>query len=351
MFKKYVFLLLFILPLNVFADNKYQITNHLIDAEIEIAGALRVKELIIVKGNTNMISRTLNYQSFADEKKDNILNNGSIYNAQSIESVKVSAFEVKNTIDFSTFSENIESYFAEFNFEDIKPKTYSVVKKSGSNTYNIFYDVKNEEVAFYLEYIVSNVIVVHNDINELNYTFKNLNLGAESTLLRLIIPYQTKSELYNFWVHGPSNGLVQELESPSKDKAGFIANFNNLNENVNIRVTLPLEQVSINIYLKHSKIDALSTIKSIEQKKIDNQNISNNFAVVLKWMLIVFGVIYIFASLILFKYQSKAINIIYILLGSIITIFNYYFKFNILFLYFILLAPTIILFISKKLKK
>lgn len=351
MFQKLICLIIMCFPLSVFAENNYEVTSHLIDAEIEIAGALRVKELIIIKGNTNKISRTLNYQSFLKDNKDNIFDNSSIYNGQSIESIKISAFEVKDTIDFSTFSDNITFYFKELDLKDIKSESYSVLKYDGMNKYNIFYDVKDKEVAIYLEYIVSNVVVVHNDITELNYTFKNLDLGAKNTLLRVIIPYQTQSELYKFWVHGPSNGVVQELVSSTKYKAGFMSEFKNLKENVNVRITLPLEQVSIGVYLNHSKLDAFSKVVEIEQKKIDDQKMTEKLYVILKWVIIGTGILYVLGSPGIYLYYSKYLAVIYVMLGLVLTIFNFIFKYHLIYLYFILLCPLIALYIRKRYQK
>ena len=58
--KKFFLLLLLFFPITVKAEVK--VTTHLIDSEIEIAGGLRVKELIIFDGNISDFSRTINYK-------------------------------------------------------------------------------------------------------------------------------------------------------------------------------------------------------------------------------------------------------------------------------------------------
>lgn len=50
-------------PFIVNADG-YKVINHYIDSEIEIGGALNVKELVIIEGTTDFLSRKLNYYSF-----------------------------------------------------------------------------------------------------------------------------------------------------------------------------------------------------------------------------------------------------------------------------------------------
>ena len=45
-----IFLIMLLFPLFVFADN-LEVSTHIVDTEVEIAGAIKVKELILVKGN------------------------------------------------------------------------------------------------------------------------------------------------------------------------------------------------------------------------------------------------------------------------------------------------------------
>ena len=52
-------------PMSVFAEN-YKVIDHVIDSEVEIAGALSVKELITIEGDTDSFFRKLNYYSFGD---------------------------------------------------------------------------------------------------------------------------------------------------------------------------------------------------------------------------------------------------------------------------------------------
>ena len=47
--KVLIFIVMLLMPLSVNA-NDYKVTNHIIDTEVEIAGAIKVKELIVVEG-------------------------------------------------------------------------------------------------------------------------------------------------------------------------------------------------------------------------------------------------------------------------------------------------------------
>ncbi|MDD4706037.1 MAG: DUF2207 domain-containing protein [Bacilli bacterium] len=347
--KKILLFLLLLIPTVVNADVK--VLTHLIDAEIEIAGALKVKETIIIEGDTKVFSRNLNYKMIDEvwNKQDLNFKSSPIYNGYSLENIKVSAFKTNGEIDFN---HEVKSFFNELDPTKKSTNFYTKVNNKLGTNVNINYDTsKNEKTAYYIEYLITNVIVAHNDINELNFTFNNLNYNAANTLIRVIIPYPTDSDLFNVWLHGPSNGELNYLINENKEKVGIISSFPKINSNVNVRLTLPKEQVGIDIYLNKTKTDALNKIKQVENSRLDRQNFNNKSLKVIKYVVIILSIIYVISSPSLYKYYSKSLSIVYLLLGAIITGFNFIFKFNIIYVYLILFAPLIIILIRKLHKK
>ena len=67
--KVLIFIVMLLIPLSVYA-NDYKVTNHIIDTEVEIAGAIKVKELIVVEGKIDYLNRKLNYYSFGTKAWD-----------------------------------------------------------------------------------------------------------------------------------------------------------------------------------------------------------------------------------------------------------------------------------------
>ncbi|MDD4187655.1 MAG: DUF2207 domain-containing protein [Bacilli bacterium] len=343
--KRVLLLILLLIPINAKADAN--ITNHLIDAEIEIAGGLRVKELAIFDGNMEDFSRTINYKMIDEawEQKDINFKESPMYNGYSIENIKIATLPAPSKLTFDIFKEDNLNYLS---LLDPKSKTksfYTNIKSSLGSTINIHNESKEKKTAYYIEYVISNVIVVHNDVLELNYTFKNLDIGASNSIIRLILPYSTNSDLYNFWVHGPKSGALQEVNTSSGDKIGVITEFSNLKNEVNFRMTLPKEQVGIDVYLNKTNTDALDKIIKIENTKLNN---NNQILKIIKYALIVVSIIYVIGSFILIKYHDKSILLLYILLGIILTLFNFIFKYHIIYIYLILLIPLIINLINKK---
>ena len=53
--KVLIFIVMLLMPLSVYA-NDYKVTNHIIDTEVEIAGAIKVKELIVVEGKIDYLN-------------------------------------------------------------------------------------------------------------------------------------------------------------------------------------------------------------------------------------------------------------------------------------------------------
>lgn len=343
--KKLLLFLILLIPINVKAEVK--VLTHLIDAEIEIAGALKVKELIIIEGNTKEFSRNINYKMIDEvwDQKDINFKSSPMYNGYSLENFKVSAFKREDEIDFNY---QVDKFFNELDPNKKTKNFYTKVNNNLGTIININYDTsKNDNTVYYIEYLVTNIIVVHNDVNELNYTFKNLNYNANNTLIRVIIPYPTDSDLFNVWLHGPSNGELSFLANDNNEKVGIISSFPNINSSVNVRLTLPKEHVGINLYLNKTKTDALEKIEKLENAKLNKENFETKSLIILKYMIIILSIIYVIASFLLFKNSFKSLNILYIFLGILLSLINFIFKYNIIYIYFIILFPITVLIIKK----
>lgn len=348
--KKFFLLLLLFFPITVKAEVK--VTTHLIDSEIEIAGGLRVKELIIFDGNISDFSRTINYKMIDEiwDKKTINLKSSAMYNGYSLENIQVALLEAPKEISFENIPKDLE-YINELDPQKKNKDFYTNIKNNLGSTVNIHYEGKEEKTALVLEYLVSNVIVSHEDINELNYTFKNLDLGANHTFIRVIIPYATDSDEFHYWVHGPSNGKLQELVSSSQNKIGVVTEFSNLKSDINVRMTIPKDQIAIDIYLNKSKVKALNDILKIEDTRLKKQSNNTTMLIIIKYILIALSSLYVLGSFVLIKYHDKSIFILYLILGIILSSFNIVFKYHIIYLYFLIIVPLTIKLITKKRSK
>lgn len=336
-----------VLPIMVNAEN-YKVIDHYIDSEIEIGGALNVKELVIIEGTTDFLSRKLNYYSFGDKAWDNKtvdLNNGTIYNGQSISVIKVSAFDVSDKDEFSinSLDTKITKEFKELNLDEPQDNSYTYQdNEDGTGNLKIFYPVKNKKVAFYFQYAVTNVVVKHNDIKELNYTFKNLKYNAKNTYLRVVLPYPTKDELYHMWMHGNQSGVLQELTYENGNKAGAYVYFPTIKEEVNVRITLPQEHVGVDVFLHKSNVDALDEIIKIEKNRSLETNKSKKMKNITKYVLWILSGAYVLCTVLLYFFFDKLIYIFYSIFGLLLILVNLLFHFNYWYIYLVILLPIIL---------
>lgn len=359
--KKILLIIMMLLfPIPIFADNSYEVTHHIINANVEIAGALHVEELIVVKGKTDHINRSLNYYSFGTTKwngTDKINYDGSeFYNAHSVSIVDIAVFDINESeIDINDLDKNKTSSLKEFNIKNPTNKGYSFKdNEDGTTQLNVLYPIDGE-MAIYIEYSVNNVVVKHNDVKELNYTFKNLNLNSKETIVRVITPYTIDKEdedLYNVWIHGNRNGQFQELENTNEEKLGIYGIFEETEE-FNIRMTLPQDYVGIDMYLTESKEDALDKIVAVENSRLNNTEKRYSILDNMIYFLIGITVIFIVAVFLIsyYKLLDKRIYTVLFIFALLICIFNYlFYQFKHFYLFIIILIPYLGKIISNKRK-
>ena len=348
--KKIILMLtLLVVPLVVHAENDYKVLTHYIDSEIEISGNLRVKELIITDGDLDYFTRTLNYKTFDGvwDKSSTDLNDNPIYNGSGIYNFKVSAYKYNDEdIDLNNLESGVKDYFKELDPKNVSDNTYMVTKKDGNASYNIYYKSSGKTV-IYIEYLVGDVIVTHNDVRELNYAFKNLTYNADDTYLRLIIPYPTDDEKYKVFLHGNSGGEYEDIEKDGV-KYGVFAHYPNVKNEISVRLTLPLEQIAIDVGSNHSNIDAYDDIIKIENDKIDASAKSVSINKYAKYVIAGISVVYVLLSILIYKQKNNILNLVYLVLAVLVSLFNYIFKTGMWYVYFILLVPLVIIVLSKR---
>ncbi len=335
---------------------EFEVVNHLIDAEVELAGGITVRELITTEGKTDMFHRKLNYYSFKDtawDGKEIDLDNGTIYNGSGITNIKVSAFPITEEIDLNDLDKDLKNYFSVFNIKNPSSNTYQATDNQ-DGTYDLYiYDgSKEENVAYYIEYSITNVVVKHNDIKELNYSFKNLNYNAKNTLIRVILPFATTdTDNFRIYFHGNQSGTYQEIKNDDGGIWGGAVSFSEMKNEANVRMIIPQESVSVDIFLNNSEIDAKEEIEKIENAKMNKTKNNNKIIDYVKWILIGISVIYLLIMYVILKLKVKVLDIVYLLFGLFIALFNFLFSFNLWYLYLVLILPIIFIVLRKLLFK
>ena len=310
-------LCLFCLPLFVSAAS-VEVTDFLVDAQILEDGDMIVREIIVADGSFNWFERDLLYTNDTLELTDSFANN-AIYNAGDIKDIIVKTKKVED-VSFDTFlDEDFEESIKVSYGTDGSEKKFTVNTLSGGYRVRIYDYTNQDKVAFYLEYRVEDVLVLHRDVAELYWTFvpDGFEDTLQNVLVRVSLPKTDTSNYFRFWAHGNLDGEIIDLDDKTVEaKISEVLP----GESVDIRLTFDTSIVDAKRVLKHSNVTALDGILEVETKRAEEANLlrdelisKRNRAIVLSFVLI--GSILGLGVFIYFKYGKSPKS-------------NYYSKYN-----------------------
>ena len=187
-------------------------------SEIEILdnGSIKVRELIKMNGDFNGMDRDIAYANYGNEAYNGdisaIEGNSKLYDGSGITDVKVGSISDDGDLTFDDFNRDI-NYFDEV--------SYASNGTSSKYTFKTFMDEVNLKLfnpsdldeIFYIEYTVTDVVVVHNDIAEL--AWNTLGDGYRENIgdyeVKVILPNSDSD--YRVWLHGPINGNIERTNT------------------------------------------------------------------------------------------------------------------------------------------
>lgn len=277
--KLYLFLILLIFPFIAHAEVDYDITDYYITSDIEVAGGLKIKELIVLDGTFNGYERNIVYRndSLEEWEAGNVnFEKSSIYNAVGIDNLKVAAMKVNGDVSFDTMK-NISNYASEVDSANLgESNVYTTTKNSNGIDVRMYMPANNEKVAFYLEYVVANAVVMHNDVAELYFPFigDKFSDDIDNVNVQVFLPAADTSNNFRIWAHGPLSGEINKYQNENKENIGLIASIKDLKANTgfDIRVTFDKSLILVPQFLHHSNEDALDKILEVENKRADDAN-------------------------------------------------------------------------------
>lgn len=238
--KKILLLILLLFPFITNASSMYQ------EIDIQENGDLLVKESITIDGSYNGFELSIGYKYF-DEY--------TLYSADSIEVIKVCESSKTNPLN------DIGSCFTEVSSASSGDSLVYTHKKSTSKDIFRLYNPSSRRKSFYIEYILKNVVVGHNDINELrlNMLDSSFSESLDKISIKVNLP-KTSSDL-RAWAHGPLWGNIT-LDN-NKNYVLFEIDDYNAYTAIDIRMTFDKDIVSTD---KKSNINKLDSI--IEEETI-----------------------------------------------------------------------------------
>lgn len=301
---------LFIFSINLYAVSNvnYKIDDYIVDSRIDISGNMVVREVIKVKGSFNGYIRDLKYKNSNNKVFDKSIDSfygSSIYDASNIEVRKVGTINYDKELDFNVFDQNVN----EFTMNDSCTVNKGCYEKSDITdgvSLKMYNETNNSSTYFYIEYLLGNVVVMHEDIAEVYFNFVGdmFDDDINKYKLRVVLPDKTK-ELVRVWAHGPLNGNV----SPIKDENGYYyggyLEINDLYSNTPVDMRLTFDKNLILVdhpYLKKSEVLALDKILEVENLRADKANKEREKAKFFMYGSYALGSVYLVLLVLLFVY-------------------------------------------------
>ena len=250
--------------------------------EIQEDGSIKVKELIKMGGNYNGLERDIRYTNSNSEAYRGdisaIQGNSTLYNGSSIKDVSVGSISDDGELTFDDFDRNV-NYFEKVRYADNgSAALYTYSSFMDEVTLKLFNPSSLDEI-FYIEYTVTDVVVVHNDIAEL--AWNTLGDGYRENIgdyeVKVILPCSDSD--YRVWLHGPLNG---EIERTNNKEAIGKFNFLGAHNPVSVRLIfnkdlVPNATKMSGLTAKNAIIDyqtELSDKANAERERIQRQNMT-----------------------------------------------------------------------------
>lgn len=269
--KIYIFIitiLMLIIPINIDVHaSDSGIKKFYMDATVEKDGSILVKELFALNGEYNGFERIINYRNSNAEvfNKDVDMYGGSnLHNAYSLETIRLKGIVDKN-LTFNSLHDTGIIYKKDELYLG-NQRTYREISSINGKSYRIYNPSQNKE-AFYLEYRLKNMAIVHNDIAELGWNIFSDQLTEDVKEFELLLHIPENKNELRAWAHGPLNGNVKII-----DKQTVKVTIKNLSKNTAFDVRLVFDKEVINESSKLTNVKAFDKILKYEEEKAQEAN-------------------------------------------------------------------------------
>lgn len=286
----------------VFASDS-GIKKFYMDATILENGDIRVKELFSLNGDYNGFDRIIRYrnsESAVFNPNSEAFGGSSIHNGSGITLRKIGA--INNYFSFADFdnSDTIEAFTE-------GTSSYGHYEQTIGNemeSYRIYNSSYNKK-AFYVEYDLENMAILHNDIAEIGWNIFSDVLTEDIGEFELLIHLPNNQNELRGWAHGPLNGNIELI-----DKQTVKVTVKNLSSRTAMDVRLAFDKSVVSSSTKLTNVDALSKILVYEQEKANEANHARNVARIKYYGIFVIAVMWVIGLVILllrtyYKYDKE----------------------------------------------
>ena len=253
-------------------------------SEIEILdnGSIKVRELIKMNGEYNGMDRDISYASYKNAPYNGnisaIKGKSDLYDGSGITDIKVGSISDDGSLTFDDFNRSV-NYFDEVSFAS-NGASSKYTYDTFMNEVNLkLYNPSDLDEIFYIEYTVTDAVVVHNDVAEL--AWNTLGDGYRENIgdyeVKVILPGSDSD--YRVWLHGPLNGSIDRTNNKEAlGKFNFLGAYNPVSVRLIFNKDLvPNATKMSGLTAKNAIIDyqtELSDEANRERERIQRQNMT-----------------------------------------------------------------------------
>lgn len=182
--------------------------------DIETDGSIKVKEIFELTGSYNGLRRTIKYRNDNAKEFSGVvsdLEGSSIYNGSGITDLKVSSVS-RNDLTFNSLNDAV-NYFTLVSYADKGESGVYTKNDTSSGTNLLIYNPSSRNEAFYLEYTIPDVIVVHNDIAEFAFNIFSNEYEENISDFKVQVNLPGEDSDFRAWLHGPLNGYMKIVDN------------------------------------------------------------------------------------------------------------------------------------------
>jgi uncharacterized membrane protein len=319
------------------SDVDFEITDYKIDAYIQRDGSMKVVEAITYDGSFNGQFWNLEYATGGEKpisgSLEDVEGNSALYNAHDIKNIRVSKLigsgSQINSGDLEQFS-RIDSGSGVPGDDGV----YELSKSNDRAELKIFSPTYGDVKTLVIEYELSNVAVLHNDVAEVYWNF--IGEGWEETLnnIEIDIYLPLDSEELRIFAHGPLTGTSELVGS---DQAKLKIEKVYPGEELDARLVFSTDILTSAVKVTNN--DALGEILRVEEARADEANAQRDRARAIKRAMEAFGIGWLLLMIsgtifIYFKYDKEFKPVFYGKYyrelpgdyGPAVMSYNYYFK-------------------------
>ncbi len=266
------FFILLLIPFAVYAvDPDYDVKGYFAIHQINNDGSVTVREALVLSGDMNGYERIIKTSNQKLTSGDKInFEHDAIYNPSGIKDIKAAAYRVNKSELSSDIVNKTFDYSSQTGYAHKGDRNVYTVEES-NGTYNIrnYYSCSSCTIAYYFEYTITDLAVIHQDVAEIYYQlFSYQDVTENMGVIDMVVKYPGEDPGALKWAHGNVYGEVEPIGN-----TGFRLHSDKFPDRseLDYRTTFDRTLITNDASLYHSEVEALPSIKEIEYKRAEER--------------------------------------------------------------------------------